>query len=408
MQNKIFNPWIIWFTAGIFYLFEFIHRVALSGMIPELIKTFQVSYSQLGTLSAYYFYAYAIAQIPIGLLIDHYGTRLQLTFACLLVTLGSFLFAATSNIYVADLCRLVIGLGSAFAFVGCLKLGANWFPAHKFAFVVGLTNLLGVTGAMIGGKPVAAIVDIYGWRTILFASGFIGCAITVLLLYVIRDSDKHTDIQLDNSYSLFASVFEAAKIKQIWLVAIFGGLLVAPIMTYAELWGVSSIVKNYQIDKSSAAQLTTLTFAGIGIGGPVIGWLSGILRLRKYPMLMGTSGALCTFSLMVYAPNMPLKSLYILHILFGFFTSSMLLCFSINSEITEPKIKATTIALTNTVIMAMGALFQTMSGKLLDISNNNYYLCFAPLILCYIIALLLLFLIKETNCKADRGEVCIT
>ena len=45
---------------------------------------------------------------------------------------------------------------------------------------------------------------------------------------------------------------------------------------------------------------------------------------------------------------------------------------ALNSEYSEPGIRATSIALTNTIIMALGALLQTISGILLDYSNTNF------------------------------------
>ena len=43
-------------------------------MLPELAETFNASIAALGSLSASYFFAYAGAQLPVGLLIDRYGT----------------------------------------------------------------------------------------------------------------------------------------------------------------------------------------------------------------------------------------------------------------------------------------------------------------------------------------------
>ena len=166
--------WSIWFLAGLFYLFEFIHRVAPTVMVLELQRDFLVSASALGSLSAYYYYAYASIQIPVGLLLDKYGTRNLLTVAAALIALGSLLFSMTQVLAVGKLSRALIGLGSAFSFVGCLKLGTSWFPAKRLALIVGLTNLLGVTGAIIGGRPLAWFIDSFGWRQSLFLSMMIG------------------------------------------------------------------------------------------------------------------------------------------------------------------------------------------------------------------------------------------
>ncbi len=399
MQQANLSSWLIWLAAGIFYLFEFIHRVIISVMIPELMGSFDVSLARLGSLSACYFYAYALAQIPVGWLIDRYGSRYLLTAACLTISAGSLVFANANHMLLADMCRILIGFSSAFAFVGCLKLGATWFPNHKFGFIVGLTNLLGVTGAIIGGKPAAYAVDAYGWRQTMLLSAIIGAVLAFILWVIIKDKAPAKNIHKTNS-----KILSVIKCKQTWLVAVFGGLMVAPITTYSELWGVSFLVNNYELSRPAAAQIATLTFIGIAIGGPTIGWLSDYLRLRKRPMFIGAIGAFCSIGAIVFAPLLPLWLLYLLHLTFGFFTSSMLLCYSLISEATPTSIRATTIALTNSIVMLFGALLQTISGILLDYSHLDYNLSFAPLIGCYLLALICFYFIHETNCCYTNKE----
>jgi len=397
------ESWLIWLTAGLFYLFEFIHRVIISVMNPELMEAFDVSIATIGNLSACYFYAYALAQIPVGLLIDRFGTHVLLSLAAAIIAFGSFIFSVTNNILVAELCRVLIGFGSAFAFVGCLKLGSVWFPAHKFAFIVGLTNLLGVTGAAIGGKPSAYAVDVYGWRTVMFASGIIGLLITIMLWGIVKDkypaNRKAKPSTLINM--LWTKILLVLKSRQTWFIAAFGGFMVAPITTYSELWGVSYLIAKYQVDRPTAAQITTITFIGIAIGGPLIGWLSDYIHQRKAPMLIGTLGAMICMSC-ILTLHLPIWLLYFLHLGFGFFTSSMLLCFSLNTECAATKIRATTIALTNSIIMLAGGMLQSLSGLLLDFSNTNFAIGFIPLLLCYAFALLTYLFIKEPRIKLQQ------
>ena len=394
MRDANLKSWLIWFTAGLFYLFEFIHRVDISVMIPELMESFNVSVAMLGGLSACYFYAYAFAQIPVGLLIDRYGTRSLLTIACLVISLSSFVFSITNSIIIAGICRIFIGFGSAFAFVGCLKIGATWFPKHRFSFIVGLTNLLGVTGAIIGGRPIAYVVETYSWQCMMLASAIIGFALTVLLAGVLRDKLPRASRSLRAGPYKIRAVF---KPTQIWLVAAFGGFMVAPIVAYSELWGVSYLVNYYQIDRPLAAQITTLTFAGIALGGPIIGWFAEYFRARNLTMLLGTIGAACSISTILLVHNVPLFLLYMLHFSFGFFTSSMLLCFSINSQASKSNMRATTIALTNTIIMAMGALLQTICGELLNYTDLNYEVGFSPVFVCYALALITLLCLNKAR-----------
>lgn len=394
------RAWLIWFVAGLFYLFEFIHRVAVSVMIPELSETFSVGSAQLSNLSAAYFLAYAFAQIPVGILIDRYGTRILLTIASAAITISTFAFACTQSLSIAHYCRIIIGLGSAFAFVGCLKLAASWFPAYRYAFIVGLTNMLGVIGAIIAGGPLSIAVTFLGWRSTMYLLGLFGVVITFMLWKIVRDSKKAKQIKQKSERTPILHNFKKVlMLKQTWWVAIFASCMVAPIVTYAELWGVTYLIKVYDLSRTQAAQITTMTFIGIGLGGPTIGWISDYYRNRIFFMGFGLVGSLISISLILFGPALPLPILYLLHISFGFFTSSMLLVFTLNAESSTDSSRATTVAFTNCLIMVLGAFLQMLSGRLLENTLQNFTLSFMPIIICYVLALISFICIKEPKCE---------
>lgn len=357
-------------------------------MLPELMESLDVSVAALGNLSACYFYAYAIAQIPVGLILDKYSSRTVLTKACLLIAISSLVFGFTNNLLVAEICRIFIGLSSAFAFVGCLKIGSSWFYGQQFGLIIGLTNLLGITGAIIGGKPAALAVDLFGWRNVMYASAAIGLLIAILIWnYVSDNNTPASDAKRKATLrEILATLSSVVRCKQIWIIALFGAFMVAPIGTYSELWGVSFLMRYYHLDRPTAAQISTMAFFGIAVGGPTIGWLSDRMRRNKFPMLLGATGAGISMSLILLCTSFPLWFIGSLHFAFGFFSSSMLLCFSLATEICPNRSRATTIAFVNTVIMVMVAVLQSVSGALLEISNANFIVSFMPIILCYLLA----------------------
>lgn len=396
MQLGTWQAWLIWLTAALFYLFEFIHRIVISIMIPELTNSFHASIAAIGILSAAYFYAYAFAQIPVGLLIDRFGTRKLLTISCLLIAMSSLVFANTNNIAVASCCRILIGLGSASAFVGCLKIASSWFPANRFGLIVGLTNLLGVTGAIIGGKPMAHVVETFDWHVVMEGSAVIGLFISWLLWHEVRDS-SNTVVMTSNT-TFTARLLNTAKNPQNWLAAAFASLLVAPIVTYSELWGVPFLSATYDLPRPLAAQIATSTFIGIAIGGPTIGFISDYYRRRKLPMLLGLLGALTSISMIILGKGWSIPGLYLWHILFGFCSSSMLLCFSLISEAAKASYRATAVGFTNSVIMIVGGLLQALSGIILA-ASHNFTFGFAPIFICYFIALICGIFLEETRCN---------
>lgn len=386
------NSWFMWLTAGIFYLYEFIHRVTPNVMVAELMRDFSISAATLGVISACYFYAYAAAQIPVGILLDKYGTRKLLTFAAIMIGTGSLSFSMTTNYIVASISRLLIGFGSAFSFVACLKIAATMFPAKRTALIVGLTNLLGVSGAIIGGRPFAALVDTISWQKSIMTLSMMGFVIACAIFIIFRNEKPPVD---RHEYS-FSKLLTTLKNPQVWLIAVIGGLMVAPIASYSELWGVKFLTDNYGISKAIAAEISSITFLGIAVGGPIIGWISDHTQNRKKPLFIGCTLAVISAYLIINFKFHNLILLSAAHFMLGATSSSMLLCFTLNTRCTQNNLRGSIIAFTNTMIMSISVCFQPVAGLILDITAE-YDAAFTPLIACQILALILISFIYERN-----------
>ena len=148
-SENLGTAYLIFFLAASFYLYEFILQVAPSVMAESMMRTFGVTGQGFGFISAFYFYAYAPAQLPAGVLYDRYGPRKLMTFAIILCALGSAFFASTDSIFTACIGRFLIGIGSAFSFIGVLVLISRWFPPYYFAILAGVAQLMSSVGAMM-------------------------------------------------------------------------------------------------------------------------------------------------------------------------------------------------------------------------------------------------------------------
>jgi len=98
-------PWIIWLIASLFYGIEYFQRVSPGVMAEPLMQAFHINEATLGFVDSFYLYAYAIAQIPVGLLLDEYGTRQLLAVSCFIISLGSFLFASSQLLWLLAVAR---------------------------------------------------------------------------------------------------------------------------------------------------------------------------------------------------------------------------------------------------------------------------------------------------------------
>src|SRR5262249_20481699 len=137
-----------------------------------------------------YYFAYSPMQMPVGMLMDRFGPRRLLTFACLCCTLGSWMFTLTSSMFLVGGGRFLVGFGSSFAFVGVLSLAVRWLPRRYFSLVAGLMTTLGMLGLVYGEVKITEWSQRIGWEHVLFLIAIIGAGLSVLMLFVIHDGPK--------------------------------------------------------------------------------------------------------------------------------------------------------------------------------------------------------------------------
>jgi len=177
------QSWAIWICAAAFYLYECILRVSPSVMTEGLMHDFSLTSTALGVLVSCYLYAYVVLQVPCGVMVDALGTRRIITTSAALCTLGAFMFATGETLIWVQMGRFLIGAGSACAFISCLKVVAEWFSPTKFAVMLGMTNMMGTLGGIIGQPPLAWMVNnLGGWRqtTMILAAGRCGDDLVLL------------------------------------------------------------------------------------------------------------------------------------------------------------------------------------------------------------------------------------
>ncbi|MDX1837144.1 MFS transporter [Legionella taurinensis] len=409
------KAWIVWGLGCVFYFYECLLQVSPSVMSNELMRDFAVTSQTLGILSGIYFYSYAAMQLPGGVMMDYFGPQKLLTLATTICAISTIAFGLTDNFFAACLARLMIGFGSAFAAVGAMKLAANWFPANRFALLTGLMVTIGMLGAIGGEAPLALLIDHYGWRQSMVIMGSIGLIIAVLILVIAKDApaNKKPVIASSHDEPLWSSLVALVKNKQLWLVAIYGGLMYMSTPVFCGLWGVPFLMFKMGLAKATAANYISLVFIGWAIASPLWGIYSNRIGRRKPPLYIGAVGALITSTLFIYAPITTGWQMQALLFIFGIFSSAFLPAFAVAKELCSRRYVATGLSFMNMMNMVGIALAQPIIGFILDrmwqgeIVNKvrvypleAYHVALAILPVGILISLLILPRIKETFCQS--------
>lgn len=410
---KLSLPWIIWLLGAAFYFYKYMLEVSPSVMGADLMRAFDITGAQLGNLTAFYFYAYLIMQIPMGVLLDTYGPRRVTSISLLLCAAGALILVQSKILLVAEIGRFITGAGAAVAAISSMKLTTIWFPPNRFATMAGLMMTAGMLGAVCGEAPLSAAIDYIGWHDSLIYIVYIGIILTALFWFIVKDNGPYSVASAtEERPTLWTGLVEISKKPQTWMLSLYSGLAFAPVAVFGGLWGVPYLQMAHGFTRTVAAGSVSLIFIGFALGCPLFGWFSDYLGKRKQVIAWGTSISFITILLVLYLPSLSVSLANVLLFIFGFSISTFLLCFSMIREINRIAVAATALGLMNAFNALWGALSDPFIGYLLDAgwkgemndgvriySLQDYHIAMMVLPIYLGISLLLLPFIKETYCK---------
>jgi len=412
--------WLIWILAVLFTFYDFFVRVTPSVIVPELMETFKVDATRVGLISAFYLYAYAPLQIPVGILMDRFGARRLLTLASMIIGLGGIFFAMAHQISMAELGRFLMGMGSAFGFVGIVYVTTHFFHRKRWAVLIGAGNSLALLGGVFGEAPITFAVQEWGFRSVVFVLGIIGFLLALLFFVLMKFVPAHLGMSESGPKKhtgFWESLYLVIKNAKSWLIALASLGYYAIVPVFGVLWGVPFLQKANGFTVSEASFATSMILIGLIAGGPSIGWISDKMGSRKSMLLLFNFLTFCSFVPLIYIISLPTYLIFLLLFLTGFFIGGQLLTYPFAIESNPIKVKATAAAFINTIVFFGGSILQPLLGYLLDfhwsgemvngipeysVENYQFSLTVFPILL--VISFIIILFLKDPKKKIEESR----
>ena len=176
MKNKFPYRYRVQVLLFFLILITYLDRVCISLVGVRLKSEFNLSNEKFGWVLGAFALAYALFEIPAGVLGDRIGQRKVLMRIVLWWSLFTALTGFTVG-FITLLCvRFLFGMGEAGAFPNSTGVISRWFPAAETAKGVSSLMIGSSTGAAIAPLIVVPLAVAYGWRVPFFVSGIIGLA----------------------------------------------------------------------------------------------------------------------------------------------------------------------------------------------------------------------------------------
>lgn len=408
--TQCIRSWVICVSASLFFFFEFIQGNMFASIADSIMRDFHITANGMAQMSSVYYLANVLFLFVAGRLLDKYSAKMILVVAMFLCVASTFVLAQADTFSVAVLCRFVTGIGSAFCFLGPVRIAARWFPSRQMAMVTGIIVTIAMTGGMMAQYPLALLVSKLGWRQALVWVGWFGVVVLGVMMAAIQD--KKAEHSANDDAPGFAQIFKQAYLNPNALKAAgYTSLMNMAIAVFGAMMGSLYLTQRLGVDKEDAALINMFLFFGAIIGGPVMGYISDKLGKRRAPMLWGGLFALLTVIWILYFPVNVLM-MKVLFFFLGFFTAAQVISYAFVAENTSATFTATALSVISILTQGGYVVYQNIFTLLLTsygsapeingvpVYTQNAY-TFAAIILP-IGLLLAMFLIRTVKTKHGR------
>ena len=283
------------------YLLSQFYRSFLAVIAPELAADVHLGPAELGVVSAAFFAAFAIVQVPIGASLDRHGARRTVAIPMLSAVLGACVFALAREPWHSVTGMALIGFGCAPIYMGALwVIGRTTTPA-RFALFSSAIVGIGSLGNLAAATPLAAAAASFGWRATMLGIAAATLLSAGLVFLVVKEPPAAAPPPSDAAKP---SLLAVLRIRELWplypiallsypIVVAVRGLWVGPY--FSEVHGLAPVERGNAVSVMVFAMI-----AGAFLYGPLDRWLG----TRKWVVVAGTLATIGGLIALALAPRM--------------------------------------------------------------------------------------------------------
>jgi predicted MFS family arabinose efflux permease len=179
------------FLLVLLYVINYIDRQILSVLLEPIKQDLGVSDTAMGLLTGLAFALfYTSAGIPIARFADRGSRRNVIIIGVIVWSAMTALSGVARNFTQLALARVGVGVGEATLSPAAHSLISDSFPAERRATALGIYNIGGNVGIMLGFMLGGWIGETFGWRMAFLVVGIPGLAAAVLVRATLREPQR--------------------------------------------------------------------------------------------------------------------------------------------------------------------------------------------------------------------------
>lgn len=370
-----------WLWLGImcfFSVFQFLLQGSVGVMGEGIRQSFEMDAAGLGLLSSGFYASYMMMQVPAGLLYDRFGIRRVAASAVAVMMVGCFVLAWAPGFLTAFTGRVLMGFGCSAGFIGLLFGIKCWFSPSQMPLLIALSECVFMAGMSVANNVLSLGVRYLGWQLSLQLCGLISFGLFLAIVVFIRSLAESADSSCsagscDATETAGTSghlpAWSVLKIREVWIGGFFSAGLFSVLSVFIALWAIPFFRAAYQMDGVQATFLASMTYAGVALGSPLVGWLSSRIHLNLL-LTAGAAGTAVLMFLVLRAMDLPGFFLHGLLFLLGAFCSVYQFSFALVSAEAPSGLQGTAMGCANMLTLSTALIMQPAIGLMISSAST--------------------------------------
>lgn len=349
-------------------------RSAVGVIAPNLVTELKISASGLALLSSSFFLAFAVAQIPVGMLIDRFGPRMTMLWSTAIAVAGCIVFALGPDQNTLILGRVLMALGCSSFYVAPLAIYARWFQPKYFSTVVGAQLGLSGLGLLAATAPLAIAAGTIGWRaSFVIVAALAGLSGLIVLWWVSDDPPgvPKPEHKKENFRESLRGLLVVTRTPSFWPIFAMFVSNYAVLIAILGLWGGPYLAHVYGYDLPTRGFYLLVLAVASTISVFIWGPADRLFGNYRTPVLLGSGMVLLMLIWLALAGKMNEGVLLVWFALYGLVTGFAPVLTAQGRALFPPQFVGRGLTLFNLATMGGAFIFQTVVGAVIEVMAPN-------------------------------------
>ena len=297
-------------------MINYLDRTVLGIAAPSLTQELGLSAAVMGLVFSAFSWTYAAAQIPGGIFLDRFGSRLTYFLSVSIWSLFTLLQGLATGLYSLLAFRFGLGVSEAPCFPTNSRVVTTWFPQQERARATGVYTVGEYLGLACFAPLLFWLMGAFSWRAPFIAVGLAGIVFAFVwwamyrephesktvnqaeLDYIAAGGGLAPSVEREKSGFSWARVRALLAYRQMWGACLgqFGG---NSTLVFFLTWFPTYLATERQMGWIKIGFFAVMPFIAAAVGVMFGGWLSDELFkrtgsaniARKLPIITGLLGA---------------------------------------------------------------------------------------------------------------------